>query len=336
MTGSTEDTQSPGGMSGHDPMLDTAANYRRFAAEVAAESPAYAAMAEAVASDEHMLAFLEDLPAHKRQPNLLFAATRYLLGTYADHTTLRQTLDERRAELAAIMLEKRTQTNEAARCATLLPALAELDEPLALLEVGASAGLTLLPDLYSYDYAGRLVPGSDPRAPTLRCRLHGEVPLPRRTPGVAWRAGIDLHPLDAAAADDAEWLECLIWPGKQDRHARLRSALDTARRHPVVVHPGDLVEDLARVAEHAPPEATLVVYHSAVLAYVPQETRRDFAAAIDEIDAVWLSNEAPGIVTVPEDRPCCDQHPGGFRLIRDGRRTLAGTDPHGTWVHWIS
>jgi hypothetical protein len=43
------------------------------------------------------------------------------------------------------MLARRTQTNEAARCATLLPTLAALPQPLALIEVGASAGLEWLP-----------------------------------------------------------------------------------------------------------------------------------------------------------------------------------------------
>jgi hypothetical protein len=36
----------------------------------------------------------------------------------------------------------------------LLPALALLPQPLAIIEVGASAGLTLLADKYSYDYDG--------------------------------------------------------------------------------------------------------------------------------------------------------------------------------------
>lgn len=85
--------------------------------------------------------------------------------------TLRQLVRDRGGELAEVMRERRTQTNEAARCACLLPALAALPQPLALLEVGASAGLTLLPDLYSYDYDGRRVTGRDPRAPTITCHL---------------------------------------------------------------------------------------------------------------------------------------------------------------------
>jgi len=51
---------------------------------------------------------------------------------------------ERRDKLAATMLARRTQINEPARYATLLPVLALLPQPLALLEVGSSAGLTWL------------------------------------------------------------------------------------------------------------------------------------------------------------------------------------------------
>ena len=89
------------------------------------------------------------------------------------------------------MLARRTQTNEPARCATLLPALARLPGPLALIEVGASAGLTLLFDHYSYDYDGHRLAGCDPGAPTLRCAVHGPVPLPARLPDhrLAGRAG---------------------------------------------------------------------------------------------------------------------------------------------------
>ena len=81
------------------------------------------------------------------------------------------------------MLARRTQTNEPARCATLLPALAQLPPPLALIEVGASAGLTLLVDRYSYDYAGHRIAGRDPQAPVLRCaRRRGRCRSPRGLP----------------------------------------------------------------------------------------------------------------------------------------------------------
>jgi hypothetical protein len=57
-------------------------------------------------------------------------------------------------DLRPVMLERSTQTNEPARCAALLPllVLVRLPQPLALLEVGATARLCLLPDFYAYDY----------------------------------------------------------------------------------------------------------------------------------------------------------------------------------------
>ncbi len=80
------------------------------------------------------------------------------------------------------MRTRRTQTNEPARCATLLPALALLPQPVALLEVGASAGLTLLPDKYSYDYNGRRLTGTDPARPSLPATPAARSRFPRGYP----------------------------------------------------------------------------------------------------------------------------------------------------------
>lgn len=322
-------------MPGHDLRLAPEENYRRFAREVGGRSPAYVALAAAVAHDEAVLGFLRELPAPKRQPNLLFAAARSLLGATADIHTLRGLVRDRAGELAQVMLTRRTQTNEPARCATLLPALVGLTEPLALLEVGASAGLTLLLDYYSYDYAGHRLRGADPQAPTLTCQPRGPVPLPDRLPTVVWRAGIDLNPLDPSRSEDAYWLECLLWPGESDRQERLHRALATARRHRPHVHRGDLIDDLTQVAAGAPRDATLVVYHSAVLAYVDADKRRAFADSIADLGAVWLSNEAPDVIDLPARRLAA---PGEdcFVLVRDGHEQLAYTDSHGSWIEWIT
>src|SRR5262249_8726210 len=145
-------------MGGLDAALSTAANYRAFAEEARGRLAAYEALATLVAGDDTILRFLGTLPPAKRQPNLLFAAARYLLGTPPDIAALRALVGQDRAGLARVMLARRTQTNEPARCATLLPALAQLPPPLALIEVGASAGLTLLFDRYSYDYGGPPLP----------------------------------------------------------------------------------------------------------------------------------------------------------------------------------
>ena len=320
-------------MHGHDPTQSPAVSYREFAQDARGRSPAYESLAQSVADDPAILRFLDSLPPEKRQPNLLFAAARYLLRGDIDIIRLRALVRRNRAELAEVMLARRTQTNEPARCATLLPALAQLPQPLALIEVGASAGLTLLIERYTYDYAGHRIAGEDPQAPVLRCVPRGPVPLPTRPPVIAWRAGLDLNPLDVTSDEDVRWLSCLVWPGEGDRADRLAAAVATARRDPPLVQRGDLLTDLPALAAKAPDDATLVVYHSAVLAYVAPVGRRQFAGIVASLGAVWLSNEGPGVVPgLPV--PSYDGAP--FVLGRDGRTPLALADGHGTWLQWLS
>jgi hypothetical protein len=304
-----------------------------FGREARGRSPAYESLAASVAGDDHVLGFLAALPSAKRQPNLLFAAARYLLGAPPDIAALRTLVRRSGTELAQVMLARRTQTNEPARCATLLPALARLPGPLALIEVGASAGLTLLFDRYSYDYGGpHQIAGSDPDAPTLRCAVGGPVPLPAGVPPITWRAGLDLNPLDVTRDDDVHWLSCLVWPEESDRKERLAAAVASARRDPPPVHRGDLLTDLPALAAQAPAEATLVIFHSAVLAYVASADRERFAQTARGLAAVWLSNEAPGVVPgLPRTR----FREGTFVLGHGGRTPLAFTDGHGTWLHWL-
>src|SRR5579875_1808868 len=327
-------------MIGHDPGRGTAENYRRFAAvEARQRSPLYEEFAAGVADDPELLGFLESLPPDKRQPNLLLASVRYLTGLLRSYDAFRATVLDRREEVAAVMLARRTQTNEPARCATLLPALALLPQPLALLEVGASAGLCLLPDRYSYAYGTHRIEGH-PGSPVLHCQARGPVPLPARSPRVVWRAGIDLNPLDVTDPDDMHWLSCLVWPGEGERARRLAAAIDTARQDPPRVVRGDLVDRLAETAAQAPPAATLVVFHSAVLAYLTPGRRTEFAEAIRALGAEWLSNEAPRVLShlpgFPAELPAPDPGPAPFLLTQGGREALAFTDAHGAWIRWFA
>jgi hypothetical protein len=309
-----------------------ARDYRAFARrEARGRSAAYEALAESVADDAALAGFIASLPRAKRQPQLVFTAARYLLGALPGIRGLRDLAGGSPAELTRVILARGTQTNEPARCAILLPALAQLPQPLALIEVGASAGLTLLYDRYSYDYGGHRLVGSDPQAPTLHCRPSGPVPLPARIPAIAWRAGLDLSPLDVTSDDDMRWLSCLVWPGEGDRAERLRAAIATARRSPPVVRRGDLLTDLPALAAQAPARATVVICHSSVLYQVAPHGREQFAATVRGLGGSWLSSEAPGVVpgtAMPstDDQMCV--------LARDGR-AVARADSHGTWLHWF-
>ena len=309
-------------------MTERLANgYRDFAtAEAPGRSALYGELAAGVAEDGELLRWLDGLPAGKRQPNLLFASARLVAGTPSGWPEFRALLGDRRDEVEAIMLARRTQTNEPARCALLLPLLAGLPQPLALLEVGASAGLCLLSDRYGYDYDGHRL-GDGP--PLLRCTPEGDPPLPDALPEIAWRAGLDLEPIDLADPERVRWLELLIWPGQEHRLETLRGALAVARADPPRVVQGDLTTDLEALAAEAPRDATLVVFHTAVLWYEPSEGRARFRAALARLAATWIACEGPRLLDL-EPGP-----PGLFALALNGRR-VAWADPHGARLSWAA
>ncbi len=311
---------------------DTATRYRRFAEdEVRGFSPSYERLCLGVAADADVLARLEQLPPSKRQPNLLLAAVRFVGGPTSSYPAFRDWVLDHWDELAATMRARRTQTNEPRRCAPLLPVLAALPQPLALIEVGASAGLCLCPDRYAYRYS---LPGREHRigaSPVeLRCAVTGPAPLPDKPPDVVWRAGLDLNPLDLRDDEDVRWLESLIWPEQSERFDVLRGAVAVAGAEPARSVRGDLRRDLPALAAEAPDGATLVVFHTAVLAYVDAESRAAFAATVREIGVTWISGEAPGLV------PGTDLDTGRrIVLARDGV-PLALAGPHGQSLTWLS
>lgn len=300
-------------------------------------SPTYEAICLGVAGDATMLTLLDTLPPAKRQPNLLLGAVRYLGAPVGTWPRFREFALERWDGVAATMASKRTQTNEPRRCTAFLPVLAALPQPLALLEVGASAGLCLCPDRYAYRYTGAAGVHTLGAGPVeLRCAASGAVPLPDALPEVTWRAGLDLNPLDVTCDDDVRWLESLIWPEETDRFDTIRDAVEIARADPPRIVAGDLAGDVPLLAAQAPPDATLVVYHCAVLAYVDDAGRAAFADAVGALASarptVWLSNEAPGVVPGTDIAP---PGPSRFVLARDARR-LALAGPHGDTLDWLN
>lgn len=313
--------------------------YLRFAdVEAKGVSPLYEALARHVASSPCALAFLRRLPMERRQPNLLFAAMRLVAGGPAAPPDFDAALRDDAEAIEHVMRTRTTQTNEPGRCAALLPALAGIEGPVALIEVGASAGLCLSPDAYGYDWGRRTLPApreSGARAPVFSCRACAATPLPTAHPQVVWRAGLDLNPLDVSDEADVAWLEHLVWPEHEDRLRNLRKAVSLARRNPPRVEAGDLTRDLAGLIAEAPSDAATVVFHTAVLSYVPEQADRDdFAEMMARSGVVWLSNEAPGVFPDIARRagPARD---GMFLLAKNGE-PVAWTGPHGQAVRWIA
>ena len=332
---------------------DIAGLYERFAAiEARGSSPVYERLCYAVAEHPGMLKFLATLPLGKRQPNLLLGALRLLGADVGDPTAALTLAVERADELRAVMMSRSTQTNEPARCAVLLPALALLPEPLAVLEVGASAGLCLRYDAYSYDFRdsergvvhiGAEAGERDGEAGewvgdlTIPCETVG-VPLPARVPRIAARLGLDANPLDAADPDVACWLRCLVWPEHTERAERLDAALRSAAMDTPRVVRGLAPQDVPAAAAQlsaAAPDATLVIVHSAMVAYLETEQRAEFAATCRALGAhrVGLEGAQPTAdlgVALPADAIA-----GRFLLTLDDA-VLGHAHPHGRDLVWTA
>lgn len=342
---------------------DSEAAYFRFFARTAAShgSPLYARLAHAVAEDASLLALTTERRTGQPSANLLFAAVHFLLLGGVDHPLRRfyptiggacavddDAVPQFRAfcaqhhdDIVALIRARVTNTNEVQRCAALAPGLCDVaratQRPLALIELGPSAGLNLNFDRYAYRYAGK---GGDslawgPSALTIECALRGSrPPLPERAPQVAWRRGVELNRVDLSDADDRLWLKALIWPDRVDRLRRLESALDIARFAPPEIEIGDAAARLPAIIDAARQDAALCIFHSAFLYQLPGETRTrldDICKDASLARPIWrLSFDWAG---VEGETPLTLQR---WNRGEVAATHLADTDDHGQWINWFA
>ncbi len=167
----------------------------------------------------------------------------------AVYPAFRAFVDRARGELAPLLAERVTQTNEVGRCTYLLPAYVvaahRCRTPLWIIDVGASAGLNLQFDRYAYEYGNGVFAGDLSSAVKLRTeQRRGPVPtIPM--PEIAGRAGVDLAPIDLDDPAATRWLEACVWPEHVERFSNLRAALDVARIARPRVSKGNAVDAAA-------------------------------------------------------------------------------------------
>lgn len=352
------DTPTPGRAAVPDAL---AARFRHFAtARTGAYAPLYAVLGAAIADDEDLLAIAAHARSGQSAPDLMLAAVHYQLArtptarlagfypsltdTPADPagapTVFRDFALEHRTVLKTLVGERTVQTNEVARCAYLRPALqvvAALAEgrTLALIEAGSSAGLNLLLDRYGYRYGPTRA--GDPHSPVqLDCEVRGPAapPLDLPDPGIGWRAGLDLDPLDPGDAQDRAWLEALVWPDHRARLARLHAALDvaTAADRPRT-YAGDAAETLPAAVADAPADAAVCLMHTAFLAHLPPPSRERFERLVPQ-----LSETRPLYWVHAEPRTDPNEPRLQVSVAVAGRIEatwkLASYHPHGQWIAW--
>lgn len=100
---------------------------------------------------------------------------------------------------------------------------------------------------------------------------------------------------------------------------------------------GDLRgSDFVRLCNEAPKDATLVVFHTAVLDYVSAPADREaFAEQAMRLSPYWVSNEFPRVFPSIAKRAGTSWPSGRFLMSVNGSR-VAWTDPHGASLEWIA
>jgi hypothetical protein len=266
---------------------------------------------------------------------------------------------ERLNDIAAVCDGRRYQMNEVARCTQIALGIAAAppDGPVALVDLGTGAGFGLHLDRYRYR-VGAVTSGPPAAGLTLDCEPRGAgAPPPATLPPIAERAGIDVHPVDAADQAARAWLEACA-PPEASALSRLAAALDLAAGHPARIVAGDVVDALPGVL--ASLEAPRVIVTDAYLAvFLPPERRAQLAGILAEAGrarpVTWLSLD-PLVPLGPAGRdsvqgidlpaPLIDDYrrSGLFAVLgartfhagTDSARLLARAHPSGRWVEWLS
>ncbi|HTA38173.1 MAG TPA: DUF2332 domain-containing protein [Candidatus Acidoferrales bacterium] len=180
--------------------------------------------------------------------------------------------------------DRTPQTNEVARSMPLLGGLLAIVDatrlPVALLDVGSSAGLNLRLDRYRYEGDGWS--WGDARSPLV---LRNEIVSGRPAhldvrPDVVARTGCDLHPLDVMRESDCLALRSFVWPDQFERFARLDAAIAVARRVPARIERADFLQWIPQRA--LPRKNTVtVVMHSVVTEHLEESVHDAMRAAIE-------------------------------------------------------
>lgn len=340
------------------PHAEIARSFRNFAPHCRIGSPLYEQLSLAIAEDDALLELAAQTRAGQPPPNMLFGAVHYLLLRGTRHplaayyptvgggeppgpdafAAFREFCLSRREPIGHLLATRLTQTNETRRCSYLLPAFQTVymqadHMPLALIEIGPSAGLNMAWDRYAYDYGNGLTVGDPDAGVLISTELRGgRPPIPTRPPAVAWRLGVDLNPVDLENRDEVRWLEGLIWPDQLERMNRLRAAMSLVRAARLRIVAGDALALLPGLLAEAPGEAVLCVYHTHVTYQFSPAMREQLHTILDQ-----------AAVQRPIYRLSCE-HDGAhdphllLTIYAGGRReerVLALTTGHANWIEWL-
>lgn len=266
-------------------------------------------------------------PVHEAWP-----AARLVIEAYAEELTE--------------LVRRPVQTNETGTCALLFAGLQvvtqRFDAPIRLLEVGASAGLTLNVDRYGYVVHGRTY--GDPASPLqLREPWHTPPQVDLGHPlQLVDRRGCDRDPIDPRTPEGALTLGSYVWADDVERLARLRAALSVATQYPTPVDASAGSRWLPRHIGWPRTDAVSVIWHSVEWQYLDRAERAELTQLVAEAGERATATAPLALLRFEPRRGTRGERGGPYRFeLRlttwpGGRHEVLASAPgHGVPADWL-
>ncbi|SEO93023.1 DUF2332 domain-containing protein [Paenibacillus sp. OV219] len=329
--------------------------FRNFAErECKGSSPLYEQLARSIADDQKLLKLAARSKPGQPAPNLFLGAVHYLLLSGIEHelaTFYASLVDEPgestkayhcfsdfcrqfENEIIQLLENKLVQTNEVRRCAYLYPSFCRIyqltQKPLALIEIGTSAGFQLLWDQYSYSYKSKEKYGAKQSTLEIIAEIKGvKAPfLLKHSPPVSRRIGIDLHINDLNVPEDYLWMKALIWPEHHERNCYFEQAATCVRNHSLELMEGEGISLLPQIVSTIPEDSTICIFHTHVANQIPSDSKINLCAYIKSL------GEGRNVFHLYNNMWDLDLHLDYYINGNEHCETLAETDGHGRWFKW--
>lgn len=315
----------------------------------------YEYLSKQIAMDNSLLKIASRAREGQPVPNLLFGAVHYLLLKGTEHplkdyypsivetpksfkdsfSIFKDFCMNCQKEIEVILQTKLVQTNEVRRCSYLYPAFCMIYErakkPLALMEIGTSAGLQLNWDKYCYSYGKDKWYGKIDSELPITAEIKGvNRPFLHKTaPPVTTRIGLDLHTIDLQDEEEELWLKSLIWPEHKERLFLFEKAVHYCKEDSLNLITGDGVSLLPQYAETIPDDSVICIFHTHVANQMPLEGKQ---LLLQTVDAIGAQRDVFHLYNNIQDRFL---HLDYYLAGKKSENTIAETDGHGRWFQWL-
>ncbi|WP_411954865.1 DUF2332 domain-containing protein [Alkalibacillus sp. S2W] len=327
--------------------------FKRFAEECKGASELYEYLSLEIASDEQLLELSTYAREGQPKPNMLFGAVHHLLLQGADHElenfypnitkqpknskdcfpVFKDFCTENRDQIIDLLSSKLVQTNEVRRCAYLYPvfhyAYKQVNKPLAMIEIGTSAGLQLMWDQFSYSYGSDEVYGDVDSTVLITSEVKGKMPeLPSSAPPVTHKFGIDLNITDLNDDEKSSWLKSLIWPEHIERLKLFDQAVELFNQQSVNLIEGDGISMLDDIAKEIPVDQAICIFHTHVANQIPNDQKHELLNKIKQL------GKERDVIHVYKNMWDQALHLDYWVNGQETKLIIGDTDGHGRWFEW--